>query len=136
MMNLRRAACFLCAVLTGAVMAGCVGAPSNDVTITFRYSRFAPEALTVQAGVPVTFTLRNEDPIEHEWIVGPSEVHERHRLGTEPVHDELPTEVTVPPLSTRTTTLTFDQPAEYPIICHLPGHEAYGMRGTLRVVAR
>ena len=87
------------------------------------------------AGVPVTFTLRNDDPIEHEWIVGTEDVHERHRTGTEPYHDQVPTEVTIPALSTRTTTVTFDEPGDYAYICHLPGHEAYGMRGTVQVVA-
>jgi uncharacterized cupredoxin-like copper-binding protein len=52
------------------------------------------------------------------------------------MHDELPTEVTVPLLSTRTTTLTFERPGGFSFICRLPGHEAYGMRGTLRVLAR
>jgi uncharacterized cupredoxin-like copper-binding protein len=121
---------------SSAVMAGCARESYGDVAIAFHYSRFGPNIVTVPAGVPVTFTLRNEDPIEHEWIVGLSEVHERHRLGTEAVHDQLPTEVTVPALSTRTTTLTFDEPAEFSFICHLPGHEAYGMRGILRVLAR
>jgi uncharacterized cupredoxin-like copper-binding protein len=31
------------------------------------------------------------------------------------------------------TTITFDAPGEYAFICHLPGHEAYGMAGTVRV---
>ena len=135
-MNRLIAVAFLFVGFTATVMAGCARESSSDVTISFHYSRFGPEVVTVPAGVPVTFTLRNEDPIEHEWIIGLSEVHERHRLGTEPVHDTLPTEVTVPALSTRTTTLTFEQPADYSFICHLPGHEAYGMRGTLRVLAR
>ena len=82
----------------------------------------------------MTITLRDDDPIDHEWIVGPPDVHERHRTGTEPFHDERPTEVTVPALSSRVTRLTFDQPGEYAYICHLPGHEAYGMVGTLRVL--
>ena len=116
-----------------AAVAGCSGEPPSDATIVFHYSRFISDVVTVRAGVPVTFTLRNDDPIEHEWIVGPSEVHDRHRVGTEPVHDQLPNEVTVPALSTRRTTLTFAKPGEYAFICHLPGHEAYGMRGTLRV---
>jgi plastocyanin len=42
--------------------------------------------------------------------------------------------VTVPALSTRTTTIQFDKPGDYAYICHLPNHEAYGMVGTLRVV--
>ena len=58
----------------------------------------------------MTFTLRNDDPIAHEWIVGTEDMHERHRTGTEPYHDELPSEVTVPALSSRETTLSFNEP--------------------------
>ncbi len=29
--------------------------------------------------------------------------------------------------------VTFDQPGEYAFICHLPGHEAYGMIGVVEV---
>ena len=100
----------------------------------FRYSRFEPVVLTAQTGVPLTITLRNDDPIEHEWIVGPAAVHQAHRVGTEPHHDALPTEVSVPPYAERTTTITFNAPGEYAFVCHLPGHEAYGMTGTLRVL--
>lgn len=83
----------------------------------------------------MTFTLRNGDPIAHEWIVGTDEVHERHRTGTEPFHDSRPTEVTIPAYSRRVATVTFDTPGSYVFICHLPGHEAYGMRGTITVVS-
>jgi uncharacterized cupredoxin-like copper-binding protein len=31
------------------------------------------------------------------------------------------------------TTVTFTKPGTYLYICHLPGHEAYGMVGTLLV---
>ena len=128
------------AVAAVSVAVGCGGdaeePPATHVEVAIHYSRFEPEEITVPAGVPVTITLRNDDPIEHEWIVGPPEVHERHRTGTEPVHDSIPTEVTIPPFSTRVTTVTFGAPAEYAYVCHLPGHEAYGMVGTLRVVAR
>ena len=108
--------------------------PSTEATIGIHFSRFAPEAVRVAAGTPVTITLRNDDPIDHEWIVGPPQVHERHRTGTEPFHAERPTEVTIPALSTLTTTVTFESAAKYAYICHLPGHEAYGMVGTLQVV--
>jgi uncharacterized cupredoxin-like copper-binding protein len=127
----------LAAALVALGFAGC-GAPtppgrSTTVTLTFRYSRFGPDTVMVSAGAPVTFALHNDDPIEHEWIVGPSEVHEAHRTGTEPHHASKPTEVTVPALSKRVTTVTFDRPGDYAFICHLPGHEAYGMRGTVHV---
>lgn len=126
----------LLSVALALLASGCGNDPSTHATVAIRYSRFAPEVITVPAGVPVTITLRNDDPIDHEWIVGPPEVHERHRSGTEPFHAGRPTEVTVPALSTRVTTLTFEQAAEYAYTCHLPGHEAYGMVGTLRVLER
>ena len=73
------------------------GGPA-EATIAIHFSRFSPETVELPAGEPVTITLRNDDPIEHEWIVGPAEVHERHRNGTEPFHDQIPTEVTIPAL--------------------------------------
>jgi uncharacterized cupredoxin-like copper-binding protein len=111
------------------------GGPQR-ATIDIHFSHFMHEAITVRAGEPVEITLRNDDPIEHEWIVGTAEVHARHRTGTEPYHGTIPSEVSVPPLSTRTTTLTFPEPGDYQYICHLPGHEEYGMVGTVHVQAR
>ena len=124
------------ALLLIGLMGGCApGAPtSNAPTITFHYSHFDQDLVRVPAGVPVSFTLRNDDPIEHEWIVGSAAIHALHRTGTEAVHDSRPDEVTVPAYTTRTTTLKFDQPGDYAFICHLPGHEEYGMKGVVRVV--
>jgi uncharacterized cupredoxin-like copper-binding protein len=126
----------LLAVAAAALLGGgCgegAGAPA-ELAIGIRYSRFVPEMVTAQAGVPVRITLANDDPIAHEWIVGVAEVHERHRTGSEPVHDSVPTEVTVEPYARRVTTVTFVAAGDYEFVCHLPGHEAYGMRGVLRV---
>ena len=126
------------ALLTALALSGCAPAAAaapREVTIAFRYSQFSPRALTVPAGVPLLITLRNDDPIGHEWIVGTPEVHAAHRVGTEPVHEDRATEVSVPPFSSRTTTVVLEA-GTYEFICHLPGHEAYGMRGTLTVRAR
>jgi uncharacterized cupredoxin-like copper-binding protein len=122
--------CVLGALLAGLTVSS-APASAKAVTIRFHYSHFEPNVVAVHAGTQVTITLRNDDPIDHEWIVGPAEVHEIHRHGTEAVHAGRATEVTVPALSTRTTTLTFDDPGEFAYICHLPGHEEYGMKGTL-----
>ncbi len=125
----------LVAVLASVLVAcGRASAGNDEVEIVIHHSRFEQQKVTVPAGVPVTFILRNNDPIEHEWIVGDAASHDRHRTGTEPHHDSVPTEVTLPAYAVRVTTVTFDQPGEYEFICHLPGHEAYGMRGTVRVV--
>ena len=121
------------AAFVGLMVAGCGDRPVGSATIGIHHSHFEPGLIVARAGQPVTITLRNTDPIEHEWIVGTAEVHERHRSGTEPYHDQIPTEVTVPPYSERVTTVMFESPGDYLYICHLPGHEAYGMRGTLRI---
>ena len=120
----------MCAALAAA-SAACAPAPtSQTVELILRHSHFEPAAISVRAGVPVTFVLRNMDPIDHEWMIGDAAFHERHRTGTEAVHDTRPNEVTVPKMSQRTTTLTF--PAGTLLyICHLPGHEQYGMAGQL-----
>ena len=118
-----------------AMVAAAVGDARDPVMvgIEVHYSRFAPPVIEVPAGRPVTFVITNTDPIDHEWIVGDAALHERHRTGTEPVHDTRPTEVSLDAGATRRTTVTFDEPGTLTFICHLPGHEAYGMTGTLVV---
>ncbi len=106
------------------------GAPIR-VEIRIRYSQYAPSALVVPHGVPVTFVLVNEDPIAHEWLIGDAEMHRVHRTGTEAHHASRPTEVSIPALATVETTVTFAEPVTWNYICHLPGHEAYGMIGVV-----
>jgi len=123
----------LVASLLATLTSSCTpAADQNHITIRFHYSHFEPDFITVPAGVPVTIALRNDDPIDHEWIIGSSAVHDIHRHGSEAVHNELPTEVSVPALSTRVTTVTFDAHGDLAYTCHLPGHEEYGMTGVLR----
>ena len=116
-----------------AAWAGGVGPAPLSAEIDIHHSHYGPETLTVPAGTPITILLKNTDPIDHEWIVGDAATHERHRTGTEPIHASRPTEVTIPAGQSRETTVRFDQPGTYLYICHLPGHEAYGMVGTLVV---
>ena len=132
----RRAPLTLAAALLLAASAAtaCAAVPeAREVTITIHYSAFDPVALTVPAGVPITFVLVNEDPIDHEWLIGDEDFHAAHRTGTHASHGAVPTEVTVPALETVETTITFEQPGTFDYICHLPSHESYGMVGTLTV---
>jgi uncharacterized cupredoxin-like copper-binding protein len=108
----------------------------RTVAIEIHYSHFSPGTVTVPLGVPIRVVIVNTDPIDHEWIVGDAAIHERHRTGTEPVHGARPTEVSVPAGRTVTTTVTFDAPGPQLFICHLPGHEAYGMVGIVTVSGR
>jgi plastocyanin len=118
----------------GATLVGWAVPPaSHEVTIRIHYSAFDPIETTVPAGVPVTFILVNEDPIDHEWLIGGEGFHQAHRTGTHAAHGEMPTEVSIPALGTMRTTITFDEPGTFRYICHLPRHEAYGMVGVLTV---
>lgn len=120
------------AVVLAVATAACAAGP-RTVEIRIRYSAFAPTEIRVPAGVPVTFRLVNEDPIDHEWLVGDDAFHDGHRTGTHATHGAVPTEVTVPALGTAETTITFGEAGRLAYICHLPGHEAYGMVGLLVV---
>lgn len=137
-----RVAATILAGLAGTVgLAGC-GGPGSDRTIelTARFSKFQPTTIEVARGTTVKFVVHNLDPIGHELIIGDAGVHERHEKGTEPYHPARPGEVSIPSGETRATTFTFDAPpgpgasqvVEFG--CHLPGHWAYGMRGTVEVV--
>jgi uncharacterized cupredoxin-like copper-binding protein len=125
----------LAGALSVGALAGCgrVDAGGRTIALAVRYSAFSPAEIRVPTGAPITFRLINEDPIDHEWIVGDETVHEAHRTGTEPAHEDRPTEVTIPALETRTTRVRFDRPGRYLFVCHLPGHEAYGMVGVVIV---
>ena len=121
----------LAAVWSGGPARG-GGSPTAEVRIHF--SRFTPAEVVATAGVPLRVTLVNTDPIDHEWLVGDATFHERHRAGTEAHHGARPNEVSLAPGESKVTTVLFEEPGEYLFICHLPGHEAYGMVGVLRVV--
>jgi uncharacterized cupredoxin-like copper-binding protein len=105
------------------------------VRIDIEHSTFSTDELTVVEGTRVRFEVVNADPINHELITGGPEVHLRHARGTEAHHPSIPGEVSVGPNHTAMTTFTFDEPGTFEFACHLPGHYAYGMHGTIEVVA-
>ena len=120
-------------LLAGLAAGATSGTSPRRVEIHIHYSHFNPSELTVSRGVAVTFVLINDDPIDHEWLIGDAAFHERHRHGTEAHHGARPNEMSIPARSSVETTLTFAQPGTLQYICHLPGHEAYGMVGTLTI---
>ena len=120
----------LVALALAAFAAGAC-APANaalptHIGIRIHYSRFDQTKIEVPMGVPVTFTLVNDDPIEHEWLIGDEAFHARHRAGTEAVHGDRPNEVSLPPFATKTTTITFDKPGPLTFICHFPSTRPMG----------
>lgn len=124
-------------VLALASAAACSPGPEagpRTVEITIHHSRFRPSELSVPAGTMVRFVIRNTDPIDHEFILGDQGVQDRHERGTEPHHEAIPGEVSIPAGKVATTTFRFAEPGMVLLGCHLPGHWDYGMRGLVVVV--
>lgn len=111
-----------------------IGPGVVTVPMSIEYSEFSIDHLRVRPGTIVQFEVDNFDPIHHELVVGPAEVHERHEHGTERAHPPVPGEVSLPPQSSGMTFIRLDEPGTVAFACHLPGHVAYGMTGTIEVV--
>jgi uncharacterized cupredoxin-like copper-binding protein len=109
------------------------GAYAMTVEIDIHWSHYQPASVSVPVGVPVRFVIRNLDPIDHEWIVGDAAVHAIHRSGSEMHHGARPTEVSIAAGETVETVVTFPVRGSQQFICHLPGHEAYGMVGAVDI---
>jgi uncharacterized cupredoxin-like copper-binding protein len=123
------------AVAGAMALSGCSGGPSaRTVELTVHHSQFSPGELRVRPGETVRFVVRNTDPIPHELIIGDFAVQDVHEAGTESHHGERPGEVSVAPGATAVTTYQFGREGDQVVFgCHLPGHWAYGMRGTILV---
>jgi uncharacterized cupredoxin-like copper-binding protein len=119
-----------------AVLVAAAGACRSDgvrtVEISIRHSRFDPGAIEVAPGDRVRFVIHNGDPINHEFILGDLDLQRVHERGEQP-HHARPGEVSVPAGGTVTTAYTFGDRGALLFGCHLPGHWAYGMWGTVRV---
>jgi uncharacterized cupredoxin-like copper-binding protein len=119
--------------------------------------RYRPSSIVVEAGRRVTFAVTNAGRLPHEFILGDRAAqldHERQmqagggdhahmHMGDLAMHDAGPLAtpdpgggLTVPPGQTRQLTWTFDKPGMVLYGCHVLGHWAAGMRGTIVVLAR
>jgi uncharacterized cupredoxin-like copper-binding protein len=116
-----------------ALLGACSPSTEKTIDVSIRHSRFLPHTLQVAPGSTVRFVLRNTDPIDHEFILGDESVQARHETGTEAHHGAIPGEVSVAAGGEASTTYTFSQAGTLFIGCHLPGHYAYGMRGSVQV---
>jgi uncharacterized cupredoxin-like copper-binding protein len=110
--------------------------------------RYRPEAIMVRAGRRVTFAVTNAGHLPHEFVLGDRATqlaHERqmqtaatgghahtHGAGAQPAPSS--GGLTVPPGETRRLSWTFDEPGIVLYGCHVLGHWAAGMKGTIVVV--
>jgi uncharacterized cupredoxin-like copper-binding protein len=126
------------AFAVGLVLAGLAGAPTDGaaartIHIEIRRSRFVPSNLSVPAGAQVRFLVVNRDPIAHEFILGDAAAQLRHESGTERGHDGAPGQASLAAGERQVVQVRLGRAEMLEYACHLPGHYAYGMRGTLEV---
>jgi uncharacterized cupredoxin-like copper-binding protein len=123
------------------------GAPVR-VVMNDRF-RYRPAAIMVRAGRRVIFDVTNAGKLPHEFVLGDRATqldHERQMRGGHPAggHGHAHTghaaagaggALTVPPGQTRRLTWTFDEPGIVLYGCHVLGHWAAGMKGTIVVLS-
>ena len=127
------------------------GAPVR-VVMNDRF-RYQPASIMVRAGHRVTFAVHNAGKLPHEFILGDRAAqldHERQMQAAAPATGRTHTHMhdmaamgtaspsgalTVPPGETRRLTWTFDEPGIVLYGCHVLGHWAAGMKGTIVVLA-
>ena len=128
------------------------GAPVR-VVMNDRF-RYQPASIMVPAGHRVTFAVTNAGKLPHEFILGDRATqldHERQMQTAPPdtghththahMHDPAAASpsgtgaLTVSPGETRRLTWTFDKPGIVLYGCHVLGHWAAGMKGTIVVLS-
>ena len=123
-------------ILGGIVLIAAMWHPSEEVRtieIGIEHSRFVPGSITVKPGEKVRFVIRNDDPIDHEFLLGDEVVQQIHESGTEAHHGAKPGEISVAAFDEAETTFVFTEPGSLIFGCHLPGHYAYGMKGLVTI---
>ena len=144
-MSRRRLALLPIAGLLLAACAGGSGGPSTsmppasastriEVKLTDAL-RMEPAAMTVPAGIPVTFVVTNAGAIEHEFYLGDEAAqadHEAEMQAGGMRHGD-PDGLSLKPGESKELTHTFAGAGETLAGCHVAGHYAGGMKATITV---
>lgn len=96
---------------------------------------FDPSTIEVSAGEVVTFVIRNEGEIDHEFVLGDEVFQAMHEKDMEEGHHMGAVEngITVAPGQTKELTWKFTEAGSLEFGCHEPGHYEGGMVGTIEV---
>lgn len=99
--------------------------------------RFEPTSVEVKVGETVTFKVVNAGKIEHDFTLGDEETQDEHDAemasGMSGMGHDEPNVLTVDPGGEGELTWRFTAPASILYGCHIPGHYAAGMFGTLTI---
>lgn len=98
---------------------------------------FEPASIEVKVGETITFKLVNAGKIQHDFTLGDEETQDEHDAdmasGMTGMGQEEPNAMTLDPGATGEMTWRFTAPASILFGCHIPGHYAGGMVGTMMI---
>ncbi|HET8998809.1 MAG TPA: heavy metal translocating P-type ATPase [bacterium] len=129
---------------TAMTSAGAGPAKPSDRTIAVKATdglRFVPGTITVRADETVAFVVTNTGRLPHEFVIGTAAIQDTHeREMASGMHmtmgDEAAFSLDLPVGQTRTLVYRFRTPGVLLYSCHVLGHYAGGMRGTITVKNR
>lgn len=119
-----------------ATPAPSAAAPRIEVSLSDEM-KIEPSAMTVSAGVPVTFVVTNAGSVEHEFYLGDEQMQADHEaemsdMGGMMGHDEA-NGITLDAGETKELTYTFESAGTWLAGCHVPGHYPAGMKATITI---
>ncbi len=139
----------LAALALAALLAACASEPAHDddhgatpheadrvvavsMTDAFRYE---PDGFSVAAGETITFEVRNEGTIVHEFLVGDEQRQAEfaEEMAAGEMHHDGEDGVRVEPGATERFTRTFEDAGQLLAGCHEPGHYEAGMVAPIAV---
>jgi uncharacterized cupredoxin-like copper-binding protein len=134
-------------VAVGIMLLAACGGSQSDATapqtlaVVAKEFVFAPAALTVRAGQPVTIALQNNGTLQHDWSVREIEISGEAKSSGDPHAGHVMGDMSnMPKLHVAAgiggkSTLTFtpNKPGTYEFYCTVAGHKDAGMVGTLLV---
>lgn len=105
-------------------VAGTAAAPRLVAIVATPTLRFVPDSITVMAGETITFEVRTDGSVVHEFMVGPAADVAADVPGTPEIADLTAT-------ATGSLTYAFAGSGPFAFACHAPGHYEAGMVGTI-----
>ena len=102
--------------------------------------RFEPASVEVRVGETVTFKVTNPGAIPHDFTLGDEQTQDEHEAemvagGMAGMGHDEPNTATLDPGEEAELTWRFTQAGSIRYGCHLTGHYAAGMVGTITIVA-
>jgi uncharacterized cupredoxin-like copper-binding protein len=120
------------------VLVSCGGSssrPTTKIDLTMTDFQFQPSTFTVPAGEEISVNTSNTGAVVHSFVI----MKQGQSAGTVFDEEDQPNvywEVEIQPGGSTETSFTApEEPGEYEIVCHIPGHVQAGMVGKLNVVA-